>query len=97
MSAATVSFLTNDNVLCVVDAYLMALEATPFDEQVKLVQAVLHAWRPVDVARLTGIPVQRIYEYRRKDWSDRHLSRWAKTNVLLNDFVKLMMLGNMTS
>lgn len=97
MSAETVSFLTNENALTVVDAYLMALEATPFDEQVKLVQSVLHAMRPVDVAKLTGIPVQRLYEYRRKDWADRHVSRWAKTNILINDFVKLMMLGNMVS
>lgn len=94
MSAATVSFLTNDNALTVVNAYLMAMDETPFEDQVKLVHAVLKRYRPCDVARLLDIPVQRIYEYRREDWVKRHVARYAKTNVLIKDFVKILMLGN---
>lgn len=95
MSAATVSFLANDNVLTVVNAYLMAMDETPFEDQVKLVHAVLYRYRPCDVAKLLDIPVQRIYEYRRDDWVERHAARYAKTNVLIRDFVKILMLGNM--
>lgn len=95
MSAATVSFLTNDNALTVVNAYLMAMDETPFEDQVKLVHAVLYRYRPCDVAKLLDIPVQRIYEYRRDDWVKRHAARYAKTNVLIKDFVKILMLGNM--
>lgn len=95
MSAATVSFLTNDNALTVVHAYLMAMNQTPFEDQVKLVQAVLNRYRPREVARLLDIPVQRIYEYRRNDWAERHTTQYAKTNVMLYDFVKIMMLGNL--
>lgn len=96
MSAATVSFLTNDNALTVVNAYLMAMDETPFEDQVKLVHAVLDRYRPSDVAKLLDIPVQRIYEYRRGDWAKRHAARYAKTNVLIKDFVKILMLGNVS-
>lgn len=96
MSAATVSFLTNDNALTVVNAYLMAMDETPFEDQVKLVHEVLHQYRPCDVAKMLDIPVQRIYEYRRDDWAQRHAARYAKTNVLIKDFVKILMLGNMS-
>lgn len=89
-----ISFLTNENVLDVVNAYLLAMETVPFKEQVALVQAVLSEYRPVDVARLTGIPVQRLYEYRRADWVERHPSRYTKTNVMLWDFVKILRIGN---
>lgn len=95
MSATTISFLTNDNALIVVDAYLMALDNTPFEDQVKLVQSVLNRYRPKDAARLLDIPVARIYEYRRDDWAERHVTKYAKTNVMIHDFVKIMMLGNM--
>lgn len=95
MSAATVSFLSNDNALTVVSAYLMAMNETPFEDQVKLVQSVLNRYRPREAARLLDIPVQRIYEYRRDDWAERHTTKYAKTNVMLHDFVKIMMLGNM--
>lgn len=95
MSAATIGFLTNDNALTVVNAYLMSMEATPFEEQVALVQSVLKRYRPCDVAKLLDIPVTRIYEYRRSDWVQRHPSMYAKTNVLIRDFVKILMLGNM--
>lgn len=94
MSAATVSFLTNDNALTVVNAYLMAMDETPFEDQVKLVQAVLKRYRPRDAARLLDIPVFRIYEYRRDNWTERHTAAYAKTNVMLRDFVKILMLGN---
>lgn len=94
MSAATVSFLTNENALTVVNAYLMTMDETPFEDQVKLVQAVLRQYRPCDVAKLLDISVQRIYEYRRDDWVKRHPARYAKTNVLIKDFVKILMLGN---
>lgn len=95
MSAATVSFLANDNVLTVVNAYLMAMDETPFEDQVALVQSVLKRYRPSDAAKLLGIPVQRIYQYRRDDWVNRHAAKYAKTNVLVRDFVKILMLGNM--
>lgn len=95
MSAATVSFLANDNVLTVVNAYLMAMDETPFEDQVALVQSVLKRYRPCDAAKLLDIPLQRIYEYRRHDWVERHPARYAKTNVLIRDFVKILMLGNM--
>lgn len=95
MSAATIKFLTNDNALTVVNAYLMAMDQTPFEDQVKLVHAVLNRYRPCDVAKMLDIPVQRIYEYRRDDWAERHTARYAKTNVLVRDFVKIMMLGNL--
>lgn len=95
MSAATVSFLTNDNALTVVNAYLMAMDETPFEDQVALVQSVIRRYRPSDAAKLLDIPVQRIYEYRRKDWTQRHPSMNGRTNVLVRDFVKIMMLGNM--
>lgn len=95
MSAATVGFLTNDNALTVVNAYLMAMDQTPFEDQVALVQSVLRRYRPCDAAKLLDIPLQRIYEYRRKDWVQRHPSMHGKTNVLVRDFVKIMMLGNM--
>lgn len=95
MSAATVSFLANDDVLTVVNAYLMAMDETPFEDQVKLVHAVLYRYRPCDAAKLLDIPVQRIYEYRRDDWAERHAAKYAKTNVLIKDFVKILMLGNM--
>lgn len=95
MSAATVSFLTNDNALTVVNAYLMAMDSTPFEDQVALVQSVLKRYRPREAARLLDIPVQRIYEYRRDDWAERHTAQYVKTNVMLRDFVKIMMLGNM--
>ena len=94
MSAATISFLTNENALTVVNAYLMAMDATSFEDQVKLIQAVLHRYRPRDAAKLLDIPVQRIYEYRRDDWAERHPTMYAKTNVMLKDFVKILMLGN---
>lgn len=95
MSATTISFLTNDNALTVVDAYLMALDATSFEDQVKLVQSVLNRYRPKDAARLLDIPVSRIYEYRRDDWTQRHITKYTKTNVMIRDFVKIMMLGNL--
>lgn len=95
MSATTVSFLTNDNALTVVDAYLMALDNTPFEDQVKLVQSVLNRYRPKDAAKLLDIPVSRIYEYRRDDWTQRHITKYTKTNVMVRDFVKIMMLGNL--
>lgn len=95
MSAATVSFLTNDNALTVVNAYLMAMDQTPFEDQVAIVQSVLKRYRPCDAAKLLDIPVQRIYEYRRDDWAERHAARYAKTNVMVRDFVKIVMLGNM--
>lgn len=95
MSAATISFLSNDNALTVVNAYLMAMDETPFEDQVALVQSVLALYRPCDAAKLLDIPVQRIYEYRRSDWVQRHPSMYAKTNVLIKDFVKILMLGNM--
>lgn len=95
MSATTVSFLTNDNALTVVNAYLMALDETPFENQVALVQSVLKRYRPKEAARLLDIPLQRIYEYRRPDWVERHAAKYAKTNVMLADFVKILMLGNM--
>lgn len=95
MSAATVSFLANDNVLTVVNAYLMAMDQTPFEDQVVLVQSVLKQYRPSEAAKLLDIPVQRIYEYRRDDWVKRHAAKHAKTNVLIRDFVKILMLGNM--
>lgn len=96
MSAATVSFLTNDNALTVVRAYLLAMDETSFEDQVALVQSVLHAYRPCDVAKLLDIPVTRIYEYRRGDWVQRHESKYAKTNVLIKDFVKILTLGNLS-
>lgn len=96
MSAETISFLTNDNALTVVRAYLMAMDETPFEDQVKLVHAVLHKYRPCDVAKMLDIPVQRIYEYRRDNWVERHAARYAKTNVLIKDFVKILALGNAT-
>ena len=95
MSAATVSFLTNDNALTVVSAYLLAMDETPFEDQVALIQSVLHAYRPCDVAKLLDIPVSRIYEYRRGDWAQRHEAKYAKTNVLIKDFVKILTLGNL--
>ena len=96
MSAATVSFLTNDNALTVVSAYLMAMDETPFEDQVALVQSVLAAYSPHDAAKLLDIPVSRIYEYRRGDWAKRHEARYAKTNVLIKDFVKILTLGNLS-
>lgn len=95
MSAATIGFLSNDNALTVVNAYLMAMDETPFEDQVALVQSVLKRYRPCDAAKLLGIPVARIYEYRRSDWVQRHPSMYAKTNVLIKDFVKILMLGNL--
>lgn len=95
MSASTVSFLSNGNALTVVNAYLMAMDQTPFEDQVALIQSVLKRYRPRDAARLLDIPVERIYEYRRGDWAKRHVARYAKTNVLIKDFVKILMLGNM--
>lgn len=94
MSAATISFLTNDNALTVVNAYLMAMDETSFEDQVKLVQSVLKRYRPRDAAKLLDIPVSRIYEYRRDDWTERHAPKYAKTNVMLRDFIKILMLGN---
>lgn len=96
MSAATVSFLTNDNALTVVRAYLMAMDETPFEDQVALVQSVLKQYKPHIAAGLLDIPVERIYEYRRGDWAKRHVAKYAKTNVLIKDFVKILMLGNMS-
>lgn len=95
MSAATISFLANDNALTVVNAYLMAMDETSFEDQVKLIQSVLKRYRPRDAARLTDIPVSRIYEYRRDDWAERHAAKYVKRNVMLRDFVKILMLGNM--
>lgn len=95
MSAATVSFLTNDNALTVVNAYLMAMDETPFEDQVALVQSVLKRYRPSEAAKLLGIPVQRIYQYRRDDWVERRAAKYVKRNVMLRDFVKILMLGNM--
>lgn len=94
MSAATVSFLTNENALTVVNAYLMAMDQTPFEDQVALVQSVLKRYRPREAAQLLDIPIQRIYEYRRDDWAERHTARYVKTNVMVRDFVKILMLGN---
>lgn len=95
MSAETVSFLTNDNALTVVNAYLMAMDETSFEDQVKLVQSVLKRYRPRDAAKLLDIPVSRIYEYRRDDWVERHAPKYAKRNIILRDFIKILMLGNM--
>lgn len=94
MSAETINFLTNENALTVVSTYLLAMDSTSFEDQVKLVQAVLKRYRPRDAAKLLDIPVSRIYEYRRDDWVERHVAKYAKTNVMLRDFVKIMMLGN---
>ena len=88
MSAATVSFLTNDNALTVVSAYLMAVSQTPFEDQAKLIQSVLDRYSPKDAARLTGMPVQRIYHYKRKDLVER------MSSIPLRDLVKILMLGN---
>lgn len=95
MSATIVSFLTNDNALTTVNAYLMAMDQTPFEDQVALVQSVLKRYRPREAAQLLDIPIQRIYEYRRDDWAERHTARYVKTNVMVRDFVKILMLGNM--
>ena len=89
MSAATVSFLTNYNALT---GSSVAMDETHFKDQVALVQSVLHAYRPCDVAKLLDIPVSRIYEYRRGDWAQRHEARYA---ILIEDFVKILTLGNL--
>lgn len=95
MSTETISFMSNDNVLTVVKAYLMAMEGTSYEDQVALVQSVLRRYRPKDAARLLDIPVQRVYEYRRDDFVDRHVNKYAKRNVPVMDFVKILMLGNL--
>lgn len=88
MSAATISFITNDNALTVVSAYLMAVSQTSFEDQAKLIQSVLDRYSPKDAARLTGMPVQRIYHYKRKDLVER------MSSIPLRDLVKILMLGN---
>lgn len=95
MSAEAIGFLTNDNALTVVKAYLMAMEETSYEDQVALVQSVLRRYRPKDAARLLDMPIQRVYEYRRDDFTDRHVNRYAKRNISVMDFVKILMLGNL--
>ena len=93
----TIEFLTNDNVLTVVSAYLNALDNTPFEDQVTLIQKIIRhpSLRMTEISRMTGIPVTRLYEYNRKDWVERHMSRHpTATNVLTRDFVVLMRLAN---
>ena len=96
----TMEFLTNDNVLTVVSAYLNALDNTPFDDQVALVQKVIRSspLKKTEISRMTGIPVNRLYEYNRKDWVERHVGRFPiARNVLTRDFVALMRLANSLS
>lgn len=89
MSAAAISFLTNDNALTVVSAYLMAMDQTPFEDQVALVQSILNRYTPKEAARLTGLPLQRVYHYKRKDLTER------LSSIPLRDLVRILMVGNM--
>lgn len=98
----TLSFLTNSNVLTVVDAYLDALDATDFDAQVALVQKVIRNLRDyglkmVVISAKTDIPVARLYEYNRKDWVERHrrtMSSAVGCNVMIRDIVHLLALAD---
>lgn len=99
----TVEFLTNDNVITVVSAYLKALDDTPFSVQVDLIQKVIRdsPLKKREISRMTGIPVTRLYEYNRKDWVERHTNCYPANpiamNVLTRDFVALMRLANSLS
>lgn len=93
MSATTISFLTNDNVLTVVNAYLKAIDETSFEDMVTLVNSVLKPYKPRDAAKIFDIPLQRIYEYRREDWLERHTHN-KPSLVFIKDFVKIIMIGN---
>ena len=90
MSAESVTFLTNDNALIVVRAYLLAVSETPFEDQARLIQSVLNGYTPKEAARLTGLPVQRIYHYKRRDLTERMRS------IPLRDLIAILMLGNCT-
>ncbi len=99
----TVEFLTNDNVITVVSAYLNALDNTPLSEQVALIQKVIRdsPLKKREISRMTGIPVTRLYEYNRKDWVERRTNCYPANpiamNVLTRDFVALMRLANSLS
>lgn len=88
MSATAINFLTNDNVLIVVNAYLIAMDKTPFEDQATIIRSILNRYRPKDAAKITGIPLQNIYHYRRKDLTER------QSSIPLTDFIKILMLGN---
>jgi len=93
MSAKTLAFLSNDNVLTVVGTYLMVIDETPFKCLAALVHTALEPYNPRDAARILDIPVQRIYEYRRDDWFERHAHK-KPSSVFIRDFVKIIALGN---
>ncbi len=101
MSTA-VSYLTNPNVLTVVRGYLDALDATPFEEQVLIIQSIIKdcGLKKTDISRMTGIQVARLYDYARPDWVERHRPSCKNANsqnVMLRDFVRLVSLGNSLS
>lgn len=79
-------FLTDRNVLLVVNAYLEALDNCDMETKVSLIHDAIGDKKPRDVARESGISLTQVYQYRRPDIAQR------QSSIRLEDFVKLMSL-----